>query len=95
MNTIEAFEHLINKNWEEQTTKFKTKYRSYKCRYQSPGSKVGLGWGKILEMLEAAGYAVQWKAPSEYEKALKWQMKIGQTATPVRVKKSKIHKTIR
>jgi hypothetical protein len=58
MKTLEAFEHLINQNWEAQTKEYRDKYKQWRSKYNSPTSKEGVGYGKILEMLEAAGYAV-------------------------------------
>lgn len=63
MNIELAIKELF-KNWKEQDSAFKNKYRSYKSKYlkslkDKKAEKIGLG--KIREMLLEAGYKEDWK----------------------------------
>jgi hypothetical protein len=62
MTIDQAFKELI-KNWTEQDSTVKNKYRSYKSKHlkslkDKKAEKIGLG--KIREMLLEAGYSETW-----------------------------------
>lgn len=62
MTIEEAFKHLC-KNWEDQKKPYIKKYKTYKSRYLNKSGKQvkKVSQDKKIEMLKAAGYAVDIK----------------------------------